>query len=56
MSGMRWVKCDEWHEMSEMWCVTWDRDIRGVTWDEWRNDKTLDEWHEMSDIWWMKCD
>ena len=40
---MRWVTCDEWHEIETWWRVTW--------W--WRNDETWDEWHKMSDMWWV---
>ena len=36
MSDMRWVTCDDWHEIE--------------TWDEWHEIETWNEWHEMSDV------
>ena len=44
------------HEMSDMWWITWDREMSWMTWDRDMRWVTWDDWHEMSDMWLADCD
>ena len=47
---MRWVTCDEWHEIK-----TWDEWNEIETWDGWHERSEVMMRHEMSDMRWMTC-